>query len=136
MCEFADSRAGQKIHDCDCYRDRIIIETLDEGYELVPGGRDETGKIYEVLSPGIEQVDLSTDVHTCMDQSLLPARAWAKGMEMTGMWIGEQKKKLAQCLADGIMAAQKAKPARNIRAFDAYRGLVLQECSNKIPRTP
>ena len=118
VCLIDNGKHGpQPLYDCACYADRVVIATLDVG-STVTQASDGNGHLVPRLVPPIELVVPRADLHTCIDQAQLPKRAYDRGMQMTGMYVGDAKTRLAQCIADDTMAAYGTNPGTNIQYFD------------------
>src|SRR5262245_52406932 len=110
-----DQSRPEPAYQCDCYGDRVVIATLDANSTIYRVGPTSTVKRDPVLTPVIEIIVPRADLHTCFVPSALPKRAYEVGTQFAGAVTGDDaKKRLAQCIADGTMAAHKAKPAQNI----------------------
>lgn len=123
--------SNQAVYECDCYADRVVIATLDEGATIVQSV-DEAHRPVPLLTPQIELVVPRADLHSCVNRSLLPQRAYDWGMQMSGMYVGDAKNRLAQCIANNALVAYNANPGRNIQYFDNLTRNTYAGCSVKV----
>jgi hypothetical protein len=122
---------NQAVYDCDCYADRVVIATLAQGATIVQSV-DEAHRPVPMLTPQVELVVPRADLHSCVNQSLLPQRAYDWGMQMSGMYVGDAKQRLAQCIADDALAAYNANPGTNIQYFDNLTRNAYAGCTTKV----
>lgn len=122
---------NQAVYDCDCYADRVVIATLDQGATIVQSV-DEAHRPVPVLIPQVELVAPRADLHTCVNRSLLPERAYDMGIRLSGMYAGDAKQRLAQCIADDAIAAYNANPGTNIQHFDNLARNAYPGCTTKV----
>jgi hypothetical protein len=119
------------VYDCDCYVDRIVIATLDQGATITQSV-DGAGRPASMLSPQIELVVPRADLHACVKVALLPKRAYDRGMQVAGMYSGDAKQRLAQCIADDAMVAYRANPGKNMQYFDNLVRNACRGCAAKV----
>ncbi len=109
----------------------MVIATLDVGPTIVQSV-DVAHRPVPVLTPPVELVVPRADLHSCVNQSLLPQRAYDWGMKMSGMYVGDAKQRLAQCIADDALAAYNANPGTNIQHFDNLTLNAYGGCTTKV----
>ncbi len=122
---------NQALYECNCYADRVVIATLDQGAMIVQSV-DEEHRPVPMLTPQIELVVPRADLHTCVNRSLLPQRAYDWGMQISGMYVGDAKQRLAQCIADDALAAYNSNPGTNIQYFDNLTRNAYAGCTVKV----
>jgi hypothetical protein len=132
MCLLENQKGGtDAVYDCPCYEDRVVIASLDVGSTIVPSV-DEQHRPVSMLSPPIELVVPRGDFHTCLNTALLPKRAYEKGIQMSGMYVGDAKQRLAQCMSDETMAAFAANASTSIQKFDNLVMNAYGTCASKV----
>jgi hypothetical protein len=122
---------NQAVYECNCYADRVVIATLDQGATIVQSV-DEAHRPVPMLTPQIELVVPRADLHSCVNRSLLPQRAYDWGMQISGMYVGDAKQRLAQCIANDALAVYNVNPGRNIQYFDNLVRNAYAGCSVKV----